>query len=118
MKRVRSVVFAAAIVLGPGARPAAARLVDGAVTSLAVVPAAGKAEVVIGVAGGIEVRDFTLRSPDRIVIDLSGASLGMSGGTYDHVARAGISDVRSHRSAAAPWRGWGISAGRAPISCT
>src|SRR5258708_39164874 len=94
MKRVRSVVFAAAIVLGPGARPAAARLVDGAVTSLAVVPAAGKAEVVIGVAGGIEVRDFTLRSPDRIVIDLSGASLGMSGGTYDHVARAGISDVR------------------------
>lgn len=94
MKRVLSVIVASAIVLGPGARPAAARLVDGAVTSLAVVPAAGKAEVVIGVAGGVEVRDFTLRSPDRIVIDLSGASLGMSGGAYDHVSRAGISDVR------------------------
>src|SRR5260221_552475 len=94
MKRVLSVIVASAIVRGRGAGPAAARLVDGAVTSLAVVPAAGKAEVVIGVAGGIEVRDFTLRSPDRIVIDLSGASLGMSGGTYDHVARAGISDVR------------------------
>src|SRR5260221_442694 len=36
MKRVLSVIVASAIVLGPGARPAAARLVDGAVTSRAV----------------------------------------------------------------------------------
>ncbi len=94
MKPVLAVIVASALVLGPSARPAAARPAEGAVTSLSIIAASGKAELVIGVAGGLEVRDFTLRSPDRIVLDLSGASLGLSSHGYDRVSRGGIRDVR------------------------
>ena len=94
MKPVLAVIVASALVLGPSAQPAAARLAEGSVTSLSIIPAVGKAEVVIGVAGGLEVRDFTLRAPDRIVLDLSGASLGLGSRGYDRVSRAGITDVR------------------------
>jgi type IV pilus assembly protein PilQ len=93
MKPVLAVIAATAIALGGSTLPAAARLVDGSVTSLSVVPVSGKAEVVIGVAGDVEVRDFTLRTPDRIVLDLRGASLGIAR-PYDRVSRAGITDVK------------------------
>jgi type IV pilus assembly protein PilQ len=94
MKSVLAVLVAATFAVGPSVRPAIARPAEGAVTSLSIVPASGRAEVTIGVAGGVEVRDFTLRSPDRIVLDLTGASLGMSAGAYDRVARGGITDIR------------------------
>lgn len=94
MKPVLAVFVASVLLLGPGARPIEARSAEGAVMSLSVVPASGKAEIVIGVTGGLEVRDFTLHSPDRIVIDISGASLGLRSRGYDRVARGGIRDVR------------------------
>ena len=94
MKPVLAVIVAALVALGPNAAPAAAHPAEGAVTSLSVVPASGRAEVVIGVAGGVEISDFTLRSPDRIVLDVTGASLGLGSRGYDHVARGGIQDVR------------------------
>ncbi|HEX7977304.1 MAG TPA: AMIN domain-containing protein [Gemmatimonadaceae bacterium] len=94
MKPVLAVIVAATLALGPIAEPVAAFPADGAVTSLSVVPASGRAELVIGVAGGVEVSDFTLRAPDRIVLDVSGASLGFGARGYDHVARGGITDVR------------------------
>jgi hypothetical protein len=94
MKPVLAVIVASALLLGPSAQPAAARPAEGSVTSLSIIPASGKAEVVIGVAGGLEVRDFTLRGPDRIVLDLAGASLGLASRGYDHVSRGGINDVR------------------------
>src|SRR5450432_3922761 len=94
MKSVLAVLAAATFAVGPSVRPAIARPAEGAVTSLSIVPASGRAEVTIGIAGGVEVRDFTLRSPDRIVLDLTGASLGMTAGGYDRVARGGITDVR------------------------
>jgi type IV pilus assembly protein PilQ len=94
MKPVLAVIVAASMALGTNAAPAAARPAEGAVTSLSVVPASGRAELVIGVAGGVQVSDFTLRSPDRIVLDVTGATLGMSARGYDHVSRGGILDVR------------------------
>ena len=94
MKPVLAVIVASALVLGPSAQPAAARSADASVTSLSVVPASGRAEVVIGIAGAPEVKDFTLRSPDRIVLDLTGASLGVVSSGYDRVERAGITDIR------------------------
>ena len=94
MKPVLAVIVAATLAFGPIAEPVAAFPADGAVTSLSVVPASGRAELVIGVAGGVEVADFTLRKPDRIVLDVSGASLGFGARGYDHVARGGITDVR------------------------
>ncbi len=94
MKPVLAVIVAASLAFGPIAEPVAAFPADGAVTSLSVVPASGRAELVIGVAGGVDVSDFTLRKPDRIVLDVSGASLGFGARGYDHVARGGITDVR------------------------
>ncbi len=94
MKGVLAVMTAAVVSVGLAARPAIARPAEGAVTSLRVVPASGRAEVVVGIAGGVTLRDFVLRRPDRIVLDLSGASLGLSAPGYDRVARGGITDVR------------------------
>jgi type IV pilus assembly protein PilQ len=94
MKPVLAVITAAIVAFGPTARPAIARPAEGAVTSLSVVSASGRAEVIVGVAGGTEVRDFVLRSPDRIVIDLAGVSLGLTASGYDRVARGGITDVK------------------------
>ncbi|HJQ09662.1 MAG TPA: AMIN domain-containing protein [Gemmatimonadaceae bacterium] len=64
------------------------------VHSLRVVPSSGKAEVVIGVNAAVEVQDFTLDAPARVVVDLKGATLDMSARTYDRVARGGITNVR------------------------
>src|SRR5436190_17160999 len=62
--------------------------------SLSVVPSSGKAEVVIGVNAAVEVQDFTLDAPARVVVDLKGATLDMSHRTYDMVARGGITNIR------------------------
>src|SRR3954463_16570706 len=79
------------------ALPAAALLFlppAGAVPSVSVVPSSGKTEVVIGVNAAVEVQDFTLDAPARVVVDLKGATLDMSYRTYDRVARGGITNVR------------------------
>ncbi|HEX8850751.1 MAG TPA: AMIN domain-containing protein [Gemmatimonadaceae bacterium] len=65
-----------------------------AVTSVSIVPATGKAQVVIGIAGSVDIEDFTLEAPYRIVLDLSGATLGVPPQMYDKVARGGIRNVR------------------------
>jgi type IV pilus assembly protein PilQ len=40
------------------------------------------------------VRDFTLTNPDRIVVDITGARLGVRRGRYDGAVRGGVLDVR------------------------
>jgi type IV pilus assembly protein PilQ len=94
MKRVLAVMIAAVAVVGTSARAASARAAEGAVTSLTVAPISGKAELVVGVAGGVKVSEFALKSPDRIVIDIENATLGLAAAGYDKVARAGVTDVR------------------------
>jgi type IV pilus assembly protein PilQ len=64
------------------------------VHSLSVVPSSGKTEVVIGVNAAVEVQDFTLDAPARVVIDLNGATLDMSHRGYDKVSRGGIINIR------------------------
>jgi type IV pilus assembly protein PilQ len=49
---------------------------------------------VINIRGAVEVKDFVLREPNRLVIDVLGATLSASGATYDGINRAGVSDVR------------------------
>ena len=87
----RALACGVCAVLLAGASPAND---DGAVISLSVVPTGGRAQVVIGVDGGVTVRDFVLRNPDRIVVDITGAKLGVKKGGYDRVARGGVLDVR------------------------
>lgn len=71
-----------------------ARAATPAVTGVSVVPAAGHADVVIGVQAPVEVQDFTLDAPYRVVVDIKGASLAGTPSAYDRVARGGITDVR------------------------
>ncbi len=96
MKRVLTAVAALAVALVAGAwrtasGPAPER---GAVTSLSVVPTSGRAEVLIGIGGTVSVQDFTLSNPDRVVIDISGASLRVPTGGYDQVDRGGVLGIR------------------------
>ena len=73
---------------------AAAAARPGAVTALSILPVTGKADVVIAVDNSVDVQDFTLAGPERIVLDLSGATLGMPPQFYDKVSRGGITNVR------------------------
>ncbi|MEX0908140.1 MAG: AMIN domain-containing protein [Gemmatimonadaceae bacterium] len=87
-------IFAPALIVALAGWTAAGHTADPAgVTSLSVVPATGRAEVVIGVTSEISVSDFVLSSPHRLVIDLNGAVLDMNG-SYDRVARGGITNIR------------------------
>ena len=111
MKRVWRLAAPAALALSLGAQPAAALFVpapvtgdstrggtlpDGAsaVRAISVVPAAGKAEVVIALDGAVTIRDFTIENPYRVVLDLQGARLGMPTDVYDRVSRGGVRNVR------------------------
>jgi len=64
------------------------------VHTVSVVPSSGKTEVVIGVDRAVDVQDFTLAAPARVVIDLKGATLEMSHRGYDRIARGGITNIR------------------------
>lgn len=66
---------------------------DGAVTSLSIVPTSSQAQITIGIEGAVQVRDFVLTNPDRIVVDISGATLGFRR-AYDRIERGGVIDVR------------------------
>jgi type IV pilus assembly protein PilQ len=74
---------------------AAALAPTGAVTGVSVVPAAGRADVVVTVDNSVAAHDFRMTNPDRIVVDLSRATLVTGPDAYDRVVRGGIVNVRS-----------------------
>jgi type IV pilus assembly protein PilQ len=82
----------AAHVTAPG--PAGARAGVTAVTAVSIVPSSGRAEVVVALSGPVEIQDFVLTGPDRVVLDLTGAKLSLAAAVYDKVARAGITNLR------------------------
>ena len=68
---------------------------SGEVTAVSLAPSAGKAEVVIAVRGAVDVRDFVLASPDRLVLDVVGAKLSDAApAVYDGVNRGGVLNLR------------------------
>jgi type IV pilus assembly protein PilQ len=68
---------------------------SGEVTAVSLSPAAGKAQVVIGVRGAVEVKDFLLSAPDRLVLDVVGARLSDAApALYDGVERGGVRNLR------------------------
>jgi type IV pilus assembly protein PilQ len=84
---VRSLPVAAAAV-----RPAKN---DATVVSVGVAPSSGRADVMIRVDGAITLKHFVLSKPDKIVVDMNGATLGLpSDDSYDGVARGGITRIR------------------------
>jgi type IV pilus assembly protein PilQ len=68
---------------------------SGEVTAVSLAPAAGKTEVVVAIRGAVDVRDFLLTSPDRLVLDVVGAKLGnTSASLYDGLKRGGVLNLR------------------------
>ncbi|MHB1096816.1 MAG: AMIN domain-containing protein [Gemmatimonadaceae bacterium] len=97
MRRVYQLaVIAAALSVGARSATAASETprAPSSVTALSVVPAAGRAEVVVAIDGTVDVVDFTLNSPRRIVVDFRGATLTAPARFYDKVSRGGITNVR------------------------
>ena len=100
MSRVHGLAACAAAVLVPlvaaaqGPSVARERVPTGAVTGLSILPGSGRADVVVGVSGAVDVLDFVLDAGKRVVVDFKGATLGMSAALYDGVTRAGITNVR------------------------
>ena len=66
MKRVSALVGVMLLALGAHANVARAMTIEGRnggeVRSLSVIPAAGRAEVVVALAGSVDVQDFSLAS--------------------------------------------------------
>jgi type IV pilus assembly protein PilQ len=86
----RSLVLAAGLLLVASRAYAG----PGEVKAVSVLPAPGRAEVVIDVTGSVGYQDFTLAGPSRLVVDITGATLTATRAVYDGVNRGGIVDVR------------------------
>jgi type IV pilus assembly protein PilQ len=65
-----------------------------AVTGVSVVSGAGRADVVLAIDGNVQITDFTLDGPARIVVDVQGATMRLRAPQYDRVPRAGIVNIR------------------------
>jgi type IV pilus assembly protein PilQ len=76
----------------PGMRGAGPR--DGEVKAVSVLPGAGGVEVVIDLRGAVDIQDFTLANPARLVVDLQGARLVAPAVLYDGANRGGIKNIR------------------------
>src|SRR5438034_220593 len=74
MKRIPALVAWLAIAAAPRA-PAGSGGRDGEVRAVSVLPASASVDVVIDLRGAVDVQDFTLPSPARLVLDLQGARL-------------------------------------------
>lgn len=65
------------------------------VTSLSVVPADDRTEVVIAVQGAVSVTDFMLERPARLVVDLAGAKHALPRDRFMGIDRGGVLAVRT-----------------------
>ncbi|MCZ6918884.1 MAG: AMIN domain-containing protein [Gemmatimonadetes bacterium] len=63
-------------------------------TAISVLPSPGSAVVVVDVRGAVNIKDFTLVGPPRLVIDVEGARLKIPGVLYDEMNRGGILGIR------------------------
>jgi type IV pilus assembly protein PilQ len=87
-----ALLFSATVAAAAPAAPTTATTAT--VTAVTVVPGAGRADVVLSYDGTVTVSDFTLENPQRIVVDLKGATMRLRTPSYDRVNRAGIRNVR------------------------
>src|SRR3989454_3403612 len=99
MKRIAALVPLLLVLTGgasPGRRGVAPR--DGEVRAVSVVPAAGSVEVVIDLRGAVDIQDFTLGNPARLVVDLQGARVVARAVLYDGANRGGTKTTRYAQS--------------------
>ena len=94
MKRILSLAALLAVVVPGALAGATTGGRDGEVRGVSVLPAAGKVEIVIDLQGAVQVQDFTLSGPARLVIDLVGARLTAPATLYDGQNRGGVRNIR------------------------
>jgi type IV pilus assembly protein PilQ len=95
MTRVYRLMVATAAIFGVTSAARADGPASGEVTGVSVQPSPGRADVIVNVRGAVEVRDFMLQNPNRLVLDVVGAKLkGNSSGIYDGVKRGGVLNLR------------------------
>jgi type IV pilus assembly protein PilQ len=88
-------MLATAAVFGAPAAALGDGPASGEVTGVSVQASPGRADIVINVRGAVEVRDFMLQGPDRLVLDVMGARLkGNASSLYDGVKRGGVLNLR------------------------
>ncbi|MGE5761642.1 MAG: AMIN domain-containing protein [Gemmatimonadota bacterium] len=90
----RSIVAIACLAVAAASRLSADPKRDGEVRAVSVAPASGRVDVVIGLQGAVEVQDFTLDAPARLVVDLLGARLTAPAALYDGQNRGGVRNIR------------------------
>jgi type IV pilus assembly protein PilQ len=95
MTRFYRLMVATAAIFGVTSAARADGPASGEVTGVSVQSLPGRADVIVNVRGAVEVRDFMLQNPNRLVLDVVGAKLkGNSGSSYDGVKRAGVMNLR------------------------
>ena len=94
MTRLHRLLLAAALLGSASPALAEGGPASGEVTGVSVLPAPGKADVVINVRGAVQVRDFMLHAPERLVVDVVGAQLSAKSALYDGVNRGGVVNLR------------------------
>ena len=95
MTRLYRLILATAAVFGVPTAALADGPASGEVTGVSVQASPGRADIVINVRGAVEVRDFMLEGPDRLVLDVMGARLkGNTSSLYDGVKRGGVLNLR------------------------
>src|SRR3954470_13455434 len=95
MTRLSGLMLATFAIFGVTSAGRADGPASGEVTGVSVQPSPGRADVIINVRGAVEVRDFMLERPDRLVLDVVGAKLkGNPASVYDGVERGGVMNVR------------------------
>jgi type IV pilus assembly protein PilQ len=95
MTRFYRLMVATAAIFGVTSAAHADGPASGEVTGVSVQPSPGRADVIVNVRGAVEVRDFMLQNPNRLVLDVVGAKLkGNSASLYDGVRRGGVLNLR------------------------
>jgi type IV pilus assembly protein PilQ len=94
MKYIAAIAALGLFVAAPGALAVAGGGRDGGVRAVSVLPAPGKVAVVVDLQGAVDIQDFTLSNPARLVIDFTGARLLGRAMLYDGRNRGGVKNVR------------------------
>ena len=66
---------------------------EAGITGLSVAPASDRTEVLIRVDGNVNVKNFALTNPHRVVIDITGAQQGL-GLEFSDIRRGGVAGLR------------------------
>ncbi|MEE8594711.1 MAG: secretin N-terminal domain-containing protein [Gemmatimonadota bacterium] len=83
-------IILAAVTLNTDARPSSE-----AVTEVRIAAAGGETEIVIIAEGDIQVSDFLLDEPTRLILDLRGAHHALPRYAYEEIGRGGVIRMRT-----------------------